>query len=61
MDFSLAHHCMICSNKLPAADIKLTSEDLTGFLLLVPKKKQQQQQITKKSNSNKNKNQKTPD
>ena len=26
LDFSLTHHCVICSNKLPGAAIKLTSK-----------------------------------
>lgn len=33
---------MICSNKSPGTDIKLTSEDLAGFLTVCWKKKTQQ-------------------
>lgn len=38
LDSILTHHCVICSNKLPGTDIKLTSENLTGFLLFAKNK-----------------------
>lgn len=42
VDSILTHHCVICSNKLPSTDIKLTSEDLTGFLLFAKNKQTKQ-------------------
>ena len=48
VDSILTHHCVICSNKLPGTDIKLTSEDLTGFLLFA-KNKQNNKKLNHKN------------